>query len=149
MKFFKTFFIFFLALLFVLSVNSCEDKSQLGSFNKVGTAEIFKKLIQGDDVQLLDFRLEADFATGHIPGAINIPATAQNALFEDAPFYEEVLRKFDKTGPLFMYGGNDFILEHLIPGYISKIGFGKSHTYILSGGFDRWKAAFPEEIAFP
>lgn len=41
----------------------------------LGTAE-FKELLAGEDLQIVDTRYPGDFATGHLPGAINIPVRA-------------------------------------------------------------------------
>lgn len=37
------------------------------------TPEEVKEKLESDDVQVVDIRPPEDFATGHIPGAINIP----------------------------------------------------------------------------
>ena len=151
MKTFKSFFILFLASLFILSVNSCKksgSEEELGPHNKVRTAQGFDEYItaQGANLQLLDFRAEADFIAGHIPNAVNIPATVVNTASDNGEFAQQVLQRFDKTRPLFIYGGSDLNLEYIVPGRISKIGFGQPNTYILLGGFNVWKTEFPGKI---
>lgn len=43
-----------------------------GAFSVIGHADLLKRL-QGRDIVLLDVRTPAEFAAGHIPGAVNIP----------------------------------------------------------------------------
>jgi len=153
MKTFKSFFAFFLVSILVLSVNSCkkENSEELGSFQGVleKDVQVFKDLInaQGEGVQIVDFRSADDFAAGHIPGAINIPATYQNTQSNNSFFCEEILRLLDKTKPVFLYGKKtDISLGKIVAGRVSKIGFEHARTCFFEGGFEAWKAAFPDEV---
>ena len=152
MKTFKSFFTLFFVSIFFLSINSCcnskDNQEELGPYNEVRTAQGFKELItnQGPEVQILDFRSEAEFAAGHIPGAKNFTATYQNTASDDASFCKDILNNFNKNKPLLIYGGNNIQLKHVVPGRISRIGFNKVNTYILLGGFNAWKEKFPEAV---
>ncbi len=153
MKTFKSLFLLLFVSVFVLSVNSCkkDGDEELGAFNKDSGAEKFHERIaaQGSDAQILDYRSAEEFAAGHIPGAINIEATVSNTASNNSSFATAVLATFDKTKPLYMYGGtggSSASLEYVVPGRISKIGFGKANTWILLGGFDTWVEAYPNEV---
>jgi len=134
----------------LVACNSTKDEPTEDDFtyNKVRTAEGFDELIigQGANVQILDFRSEADFDAGHIPDAINITATVQNTASDNGEFAQRVLQEFDNNRPIFIYGRNDLNLEYIVPGRISRIGFRQSNTYILLGGFNVWIAAFPDKV---
>ena len=151
MKTFRTFFVLFIVTVFAFSINSCsknDNQEELGAYSTIRDAADFKRRMstQGDNVQILDFRSEADFDAGHIAGAKNIHATLEGTMSNNTPFCDKVLATFDKNRPLFMYGGKSVDLEFSVPGRISKIGFGRDNTYILQGGFDIWKKEFPNEI---
>ncbi len=154
MKTFKSFFLLLFASALVLSVNSCSgggDEEELGPHNKVQYAKDFKDLIdkQGgfESAQILDFRKADEFAAGHIPGAINITADIINTESNDGPFAKAVMAAFpDKSKPIYMYGGTNANLEYVVPGRISKIGYGQANSNILLGGFNAWITEFPNEI---
>ena len=146
MKTFKSFFAFFLVSILVLSANSCkkDGSEELGPFIEAPVGR-FKDAIdaQAGEARIVDYRSKADFDAGHIPGAINIPATVQNTKSNNSPFCEEILNRFpDKTKPIFLYGNKSSIdLQRIVPGRVSKIGFGRSNTYVLQGGFEAWEEA--------
>ncbi|MDR1729301.1 MAG: rhodanese-like domain-containing protein [Prevotellaceae bacterium] len=150
MKTFKSFFLLLFASALVFSVNSCKSgngEEELPDFNMVRTAEGFKEFIDEhggfESAQILDFRSAEDFANGHVPGAVNIPATAVNT--DNGEFAQEVMAFFpDKSKPIYMYGG--MMLDNVVAGRISGLGYGKVNSNLLMGGFNAWKAAFPDEI---
>jgi len=142
MKTFKAFFLLLFASALVLSVNSCKggsDEEELGPHTEEPNVERFKEKISVPGAQILDFRSAEDFAAGHIPGAINIPATAKNTASNDGEFAKAVLAKFDRSRPVYMYGG--MVLDKIVAGRISKIGFGQANSVLLVGGFNAWKNA--------
>ncbi len=113
MKTFKAFFLLLFASALVLSVNSCNkggDEEKLPDFNMVRSAAGFKEAIENQggfgNAQILDFRSEADFAKGHIPGAVNIPATPVNTGSANGPFAQKVLETFDQTC-IFVWGNDN------------------------------------------
>ncbi|RMF32059.1 MAG: rhodanese-like domain-containing protein [Chloroflexi bacterium] len=44
-----------------------------GKVPEITPAELRARLEQGDRLQIVDVRTEAEFARGHLPGAINLP----------------------------------------------------------------------------
>ena len=154
MKTLKSFFLLLCVSALVLSVNSCKgsgDEEELGPVNDVRTAPGFKDYINAyggfGTAQILDFRSKADYDAGHIPGAINITATIANTASDNGQFARDVQIAFpDKNKPIWIYGGNDATLHRIAPGRISRLGYGQANTNILVGGFNAWKAAFPEDV---
>lgn len=154
MKTFKLFFTLCLASIFVLSVNSCkkEKTEELGPYYKIPSAETLKGsyshlLDVENGAQIVDYRSQAEFVAGHIPGAINIPATIANTASDDADFCKKILARCNKSTPVLLYGKKSAAdLEHIVPGRVSKIGYGYDKTFVLLGGFEGWKKAYPTEI---
>jgi rhodanese-related sulfurtransferase len=154
MKTLKSFFLLLCVSALVLSVNSCKgggNEEELGPHNKIRSAEGFKDAIDArggfGSAQILDFRSKEAFDAGHIPGAKHIHATVVNTASNDGTFAKAVLEMFpDKSKPIFMYGGTDANLEYVVPGRISKIGYGQANSNILLGGFNAWKAVFPDLV---
>ena len=72
------------------SCKSSGSEEELGPHNKVPSAENFRSYIISNGgfgtAQILDYRSETDFKAGHIKGAKNITATAQNTASDDAQF---------------------------------------------------------------
>jgi len=93
----------------------------------------------------LDFRSEAEFNVEHIPGAINIPATLTNTASDNGEFAKKVLSTLpEQTKKIYMYGGNGGSygqLEYIVPGRISRLGYGQANSIVLLGGFKVWKDA--------
>ena len=151
MKTFKSFFAFFLVSALVLFVDSCKKDSseELGSFIEADAKEFKNQMDrQGEGVQIVDFRSKAEFDAGHIPGAESIPADLENTASNSSSFCQEVLQKFNTNKPIFLYGkekGNAH-LQRIVPGRVSKIGFGDKNTCVLMGGFEAWEKAFPSEV---
>lgn len=56
----------------------------------------FAKLITNPDEQILDVRTPAEFADGHIPGAVNIDIYSDN-------FMEDALKTLDPHRPVAVY----------------------------------------------
>ncbi len=99
------------------------------SGNSVSPAEA-TQLINREDAQLLDVREADEFAAGHLPDSINIPA---------AKLVERVgeLEKF-KDKPLIVCCASG-MRSNKACGELKKQGFGK--LYNLSGGVDAWVGA--------
>ncbi|WP_255008843.1 PEP/pyruvate-binding domain-containing protein [Roseovarius sp. M141] len=61
------------------SVGSLSDLRAIPEYDNkstlLGTSD-FEHLLSGEDLQIVDTRYPGDFATGHLPGAINIPVRA-------------------------------------------------------------------------
>ena len=139
MRKFKLLFAAFVVALLSCSCDSKDDPSPVGDYNKVDL-ELFKQMIDSEvDPQILDCRPAADYAAGHIPGAINIDGTDANSWeLNDGPFMTELKANFKTGKKIFIYGttgwsGNGIVL----PGRIASI-WKKPYTYNLESGFEDW-----------
>lgn len=84
-----------------------------------------------DDVTILDVRQPAEYASGHIPGAVLAPL----------PEITDHMNRIDRKTPILVYcasGGRSRMAAQLLSGQ----GFGE--IYNLSGGFNAWS----DEVAF-
>ena len=150
----KLFSFLFLSVIFVVSLGSCKKVDELQSFNKVRDVESFKKYIEDigggfDKALILDLRSAELYRAGHISGAINIPATAESVENKNGAFVnDERFKKLEKSKPIFVYGvssdGRDGMTvtahDYLAPSRIAE-AFGRTKTYCLLGGYDKWEAA--------
>ncbi|MBR3566438.1 MAG: rhodanese-like domain-containing protein [Paludibacteraceae bacterium] len=85
---FKTFLI---SLAATLGITACAQQN----YTDVELAD-FIKLIERDDVQIVDVRTPEEFAQSHIPGAINID-------YKNSKFKEKAQRRLDPTRPVAIY----------------------------------------------
>lgn len=69
----------------------CDNKLSYESLN----ANEFATIIAKEDVQLIDTRTAAEFAEGHIPGAINIDI--------DSPDFDSRIASLDKSRRIAVY----------------------------------------------
>jgi rhodanese-related sulfurtransferase/DNA-binding transcriptional ArsR family regulator len=87
-------------------------------------------LLDRGDVLLLDVRPEAEYAAGHIPGAINIPPDRLDAALDDLPSAREVVAYC--RGPYCVYA--DDAVRHLLD---------RGHrARRLEDGYPEWRIAF-------
>jgi len=116
-------------LIFVLLFStSCVDKNADSSDIKLVTAEEMKKIIELEDVQLVDVRTPAEFEQTHIKSAQNIDFRS--------PTFEEDIKKLDKTKPVVVYcqaGGRSSKCAKKL----KDAGFEK--IYDLEGGLSKWE----------
>ncbi|MCB0765424.1 MAG: rhodanese-like domain-containing protein [Flavobacteriales bacterium] len=89
----------------------------------------FQQAIEEGDAMLIDVRTDREYASGHIPGSVNIDWTA--------PDYETKFGALDKERPVLLYchggGRSDQAKE-----YLEANGFDVKH---LAEGFVAWKGA--------
>jgi len=58
---------------------------------RISDATLHEKLARGDDVQVIDTRSPDAFATGHVPGATNLPYAELADHIDDIEWGEEVV----------------------------------------------------------
>jgi phage shock protein E len=83
-----------------------------------------------DNLVILDIRTPEEFATGHIPGAINIDYYS--------PDFEQKLRTLNLDVPYVMYCNSGNRSANALP-LMDSIGF--EEVYELDGGIQAWYAA--------
>jgi rhodanese-related sulfurtransferase len=94
-----------------------------------------QKLVADKEVRVLDVRTPAEFAAGHIAGAVNVDFRA--------PDFEEKIAKLDKTPRYVVHCSSGNRSEKALP-LLQKHGF--QSIYHLDGGFIAWeKAGLPME----
>jgi rhodanese-related sulfurtransferase len=99
-------------------------------YPKLPVDQFQKKLAETPDVQLLDVRTPAEFAEGHIPGAINID-------WRDEDFLQQAEAQLDKSRPLMVYCRSGRRSESATIA-LEEAGF---DTYDLKNGFLAWTNA--------
>lgn len=156
MKRLKQFFFFAVMAIAAMAVSSCsssDSDNEMGHYQKVRTAEGFKTYIDSvlsnpgkyGDLQLIDYRSPEEFAEGHIPGAVNIPAI-QNGKHLTAEQVAVEVSIFKQSGPIFVYGENDASASFYFPGAVSKAGWGAPKTFHMLPGYSAWvKEGYPIE----
>lgn len=107
-----------------------------------------RKLLENDEVTVIDVRDPADFDAGHIPGAVNIPEmftalsmTSREGIREMVDLFVPLLRaagvRHEQTAVIYedclhtRYGGS-------CRGYFQLRLFGHEHVGILDGGLAAW-----------
>lgn len=83
---------FIFPFLFFASCMKAQNNAQFTDTNVAG----FAKLIENENVQLLDVRTPAEYAEGHIAGALNID-------YFDRGFLQEAMDSLDKERPVAVY----------------------------------------------
>lgn len=100
-----------------------------GGFKEIGVADYEKHRTKGKAV-VLDVRSPAEFAKGHVPGALNIDV--------NAPGFSDKMTGFDKAKPILVnchVGSRGAIAS----AELGKLGF--KNVYNLEGGLDGWEKA--------
>jgi rhodanese-related sulfurtransferase len=80
--------------------------------------------------RILDVREPAEYAAGHVPGAVNIPRGVLEFKIDAHPAFQG-----DKTTPILVYcqtGGRSALATHAL----LKLGYGDAVS--LAGGFNAW-----------
>ncbi|AXT63203.1 rhodanese-like domain-containing protein [Aquimarina sp. AD10] len=92
------------------------------------TVEDMDSLLKMGKVQLVDVRTPAEYADGHIEGAVNIDFNDDN--------FEDRIANVDKSKPVAVYCGRGG-RSGRCSAYMKKAGFTK--IYDLDGGITEWK----------
>ncbi|TXD36607.1 hypothetical protein FRC98_12280 [Lujinxingia vulgaris] len=153
------------AVALTLSVGCGQEAAQFdtpeGCSEETGTceAEVFVnaeefEFLRRQGALVLDTRQDTTYATGHVPGAINIDWKVfakpefNGIIHEDPGFLQNEARKhgINDDQPVLIYGGGGssesasgrvfWTLEYL----------GHDNVYLLDGGFDQWTGARFEAI---
>lgn len=116
-------FILFVILISTLTLTvSCEANTSY-----IEAVKLEEKIINQEQIQLLDVRTPEEFQEGHLENAININ-------WNDPNFIQQT-HHLDKSQPLYIYcksGRRSAATAQ----YLSEEGF---EVYDLKGGIDNWK----------
>lgn len=148
MKKFK-FYLFAMLAALVGVVSSCSvssDEVEQSPFNECSALK-FKQRIdtckaRGYNYAIVDYRSQAKYAEGHIPGAIWI-MEGNTTNMDNGSLAKQILAQVGNNTKayIFLVGENNYTLITTMAGSVSSAGFGQSHTYTLLGGYDAWVEA--------
>lgn len=93
--------------------------------------ELRERLDAGDDVLVVDIRGEADYRSGHIPGAVNVPFHSFAAAVEDRDWGDEVVM----ACPV---GQSSKQAARLLESY-EGVDSEETTVYNLEGGYRAWE----------
>jgi len=97
---------------------------------RVELAEL-KTLVSGRKAVLVDGRAVKDFEAGHIPGALNLPASELDV------FFPKFSARVSRDQLLIVYcGGHDCSLAQILAKALAEKGF--SHLKVYYGGYSDW-----------
>ena len=113
--------------LFLLSCNNHNNTKKTEVVELI-TVEEMDSLLEMGKVQLVDVRTSAEYADGHIDGAVNIDFGSDN--------FEMLIAEVDKSKPVAVYCGRGG-RSGKCSAYMQKAGFTK--IYDLDGGITEWK----------
>lgn len=123
----KKLFVSILGLVLVMAT-SCINEKSLASEVKVVTPEEMERILELEDVQLVDVRTPGEYADDHIENAQNIDFSS--------PTFDDDIAKLDKSKPVVLYckaGGRSAKCVKKM----EQAGFQK--IYDLKGGISTWK----------
>ncbi len=100
----------------------------LGSVGAASVAEVQQRLAQGDHLTLIDLRLPALYARGHLPGAINVPASVCAE------------RRLPPLGKVIVYGGG-LGREDVAAAAATLAAKPGITVETLEGGYSSWESA--------
>lgn len=115
-------------LAFVFVVRRRSDAS--GGVSSIEPADLAARIARGERLQILDVRSEAEFAAGHVPGAVNVPFNHVALRLAQVPA--------DLDEPLYVYCG------HGPRAYIAASALrhgGRSRLIYVHGHFAAWLRA--------
>jgi len=124
----KSIVVAFVSCLMVLVVTSCkEGKAQEGPNVELITVSDMEEALIADDIQLIDVRTKAEFASGHIDDAKNIVYQGSD--------WDKQVASLDKDKPVYVYcakGGR----SAKCASKLEEAGFTK--IFDLDGGVTKW-----------
>jgi rhodanese-related sulfurtransferase len=95
------------------------------------TATKARELVDSKGAAIIDAREAADYAAGHIPGAVNLP-------FDEVITDPERLEAFDPAGkPILVYCGGVTCELSMKLGY-ELVRLGKKRVLVYTGGWPEW-----------
>ena len=125
--------IFALLIVVLLVLQSCVRVSNVGGHFERLSVDEFKEFIADSTVQLVDVRTPEEYATGHIPGSVNIDVQKG---------HEELATVLDPERPVALYCRSGRRSENA--GWVLEKVFFRN-VVDLKGGYNAWVEAYGKE----
>ena len=99
-----------------------------------------------DGYTFFDVRKAADYAEGHIPGAVSadMDAAKEGDFNAGVSTMQVATRDMDDTLVLVCYSGKRY--AQATTNVLSALGYDMSKVYTLEGGFTKWSETYPDQI---
>ena len=124
----KSIVVAFFSILIALSFTSCKDgKEQVEPFIELVSVVDMEEALKADNVQLIDVRTRAEFASGHIKDAKNIVYRGDD--------WDAQVAALDKDKPVYVYCGTGGRSARCTV-ILEEAGFTK--IFDLDGGVTKW-----------
>ena len=134
--------IILLIIVMAMSVVACNPSEYAETDPVIIGAQEFSKVLEGDDAfQVIDMRKAADYAKGHVEGAVNIvkddilmSSSVDNMLTSRSNF-EQVMREagIKDNVPLYIYDNDRMSAARL---FWSFMVYGNENAKVIDGGYD-------------
>ena len=104
------------------------------------------EVIESEEYVFFDVRKAADYAAGHIPGALgyDMDAAKEGNFQAGVTTMTPALRGLDKNIILVCYSGKRY--AQASTNVLSAMGYDMTKVYTLEGGFTAWSETYPETI---
>ena len=88
-----------LLLIPVLLISGCGKEDSAPSYRQISMEEAMEMMEESTDYLILDVRTQAEFDSGHIPGAICIPnETISDAVLQQLPDPDQLILVYCRSG---------------------------------------------------
>ena len=103
-------------------------------------------VLENEEYVFFDVRKAADYAAGHIPGALgyDMDAAKEGNFQAGVTTMTPALRGLDKNIILVCYSGKRY--AQASTNVLSALGYDMSKVYTLEGGFTAWSETYPDQI---
>ena len=104
------------------------------------------ELLENEEYVFFDVRKAADYAAGHIPGALgyDMDAAKEGNFQAGVTTMTPALRGLDKNIILVCYSGKRY--AQATTNVLSALGYDMTKVYTLEGGFTAWSETYPDTV---
>ena len=110
------------------------------------TAEEAAAVVGAEGYTFFDVRKAADYALGHIPGAVShdMDAAKEGDFNAGVAVMKMATRDLDSNIIVVCYSGNRY--AQATTNVLSALGYDMSKVYTLEGGFGKWTKVYPSNV---
>ena len=104
------------------------------------------EVLENEEYVFFDVRKAADYAAGHIPGALgyDMDAAKEGNFQAGVTTIQPALRGLDKNIILVCYSGKRY--AQATTNVLSALGYDMTKVYTLEGGFTAWSETYPDQV---